>query len=159
MPVLGSMDLVLAPTRFVADAVCVSLPDVPLILIPQGVDVPGDIRSDRERFGLPEDAVIYGTSFAAEAVVERKNPWASITAFRRAFPTEPDVRLVVRASPGDTADPRPLWDRLMEFAEHDPRVIIPEQKLGYRDVLSLYASLDVYVSLHRAEGLGLGMME
>ena len=159
VPVLGSMDLVLAPTRFVADAVCVSLPDVPLILIPQGVDVPGDIRSDRERFGLPEDAVIYGTSFAAEAVVERKNPWASIAAFRRAFPTEPDVRLVVRASPGDTADPRPLWDRLMEFAEHDPRVIIPEQKLGYRDVLSLYASLNVYVSLHRAEGLGLGMME
>lgn len=159
LPVLGNMDLVLAPTRFVANAVRASLPDVPLMLIPQGVDVPSDIRSDRARFGLPENAVIYGISFAAEAFVGRKNPWAAISAFRKAFPTERDVRLVVRASPGDVADPRPLWARLMEFAEHDPRVIIPEQKLGYRDVLSLYASLDVYVSLHRAEGLGLGMME
>jgi hypothetical protein len=31
--------------------------------------------------------------------------------------------------------------------------------LSYDDVLSLYASADVYVSLHRAEGLGLGMLE
>ncbi len=106
-----------------------------------------------------QDALIYGTSFAAEAVIERKNPWATIKAFRQAFPTEQDVRLVVRASPGDVADPRPLWDKLRDYAEHDERVIIPEQKLDYRDVLSLYASLDVYVSLHRSEGLGLGMME
>jgi hypothetical protein len=31
--------------------------------------------------------------------------------------------------------------------------------LSYPDVLNLYASCDVYVSLHRAEGLGLGLME
>jgi glycosyltransferase involved in cell wall biosynthesis len=159
LPVLGAMDLVLAPTRFVADAVSASLPDLPLVLVPQGVDIPEDIQPNRARFGLPSDAVVYGTSFSAEAVVERKNPWAAIKAFRTAFPSEPNVRLVVRASPGDMADPRPLWDTLAEYAEHDERVVIPEQKLSYRDVLSLYASLDVYLSLHRAEGLGLGMME
>jgi len=159
LPVLGNMDLILAPTQFVADAIRASLPDIPVVLIPQGVNIPDDISRDRERFALPEDALIYGTSFAAEAVIERKNPWAAIAAFRAAFPTEDDVRLVVRASPGDVADPRPLWDQLMEYAEHDERVIVPEQKMTYREVLSLYASLDVYLSLHRAEGLGLGMME
>ncbi len=159
LPVLGNMDLVLAPTRFVADAISAALPELPLKFIPQGVDIPRDIKPDRARFGLPVDALVYGTSFAAEAVIERKNPWAAITAFRSAFPSDPDVRLVVRASPGDVADPRPLWDRLRAHAEHDPRIIIPEEKLAYRDVLSLYASFDVYLSLHRAEGLGLGMME
>jgi hypothetical protein len=33
------------------------------------------------------------------------------------------------------------------------------ETLSYADVLKLYASCDVYVSLHRAEGLGLGLME
>src|SRR6185369_6274208 len=33
------------------------------------------------------------------------------------------------------------------------------ESLGYDSVLSLYASLDVYLSLHRSEGLGLGLME
>ena len=159
LPVLANMDLVLVPTQFVADAVGASLPDLPIALIPQGADIPDGISSDRERFGLPKDAVIYGTSFVAGAVVERKNPWAAIGAFRRAFPSEQDVRLVVRASPGDVADPRPLWDRLMQYAEYDERVVIPEQNMSYLDVLSLYASFDVYLSLHRAEGLGLGMME
>jgi len=159
VPVLGNMDLVLAPTQFVADAVRASMPDLPLGRIPQGVSIPAGVQPDRERFGLPQDAVVYGLSFSAEAVVERKNPWAAIKAFRQAFPTQRDVRLVVRASPGNVADPRPLWARLRAYAENDERIIIPEQKLDYSGVMSLYASLDVYVSLHRAEGLGLGMME
>ena len=33
------------------------------------------------------------------------------------------------------------------------------EPLSYHDVLSFYASGDVFVSLHRAEGLGLGIME
>ena len=36
---------------------------------------------------------------------------------------------------------------------------LEESLLTFPDVLSLYASADVYVSLHRSEGLGLGLLE
>jgi glycosyltransferase involved in cell wall biosynthesis len=38
-------------------------------------------------------------------------------------------------------------------------VIIVDEILSYADVLSIYASCDVFVSLHRSEGLGLCLME
>jgi len=40
-----------------------------------------------------------------------------------------------------------------------PNTILIDQLLPYADVLSLHASCDVFVSLHRAEGLGLNLME
>ena len=51
--------------------------------------------------------------------------------------------------------PYPLIARL----EGDPRVTLLTETLAYRDVLSLYKSADAFVSLHRAEGLGLGLLE
>lgn len=159
VPVIESMDLVLAPTTFVADAVRRSVPSAKVVLHPQGVDIPEGVRTDRARFDLSQDAFIFGTSFAAEAISERKNPHATISAFQQAFPDDPDVRLVVRASPGSAEGSEAVWRSLREFAGSDDRVIIHTERLAYVDVLSLYASFDVYVSLHRAEGLGLGMME
>jgi glycosyltransferase involved in cell wall biosynthesis len=41
----------------------------------------------------------------------------------------------------------------------DRRVKIVDRSLSYAEVLSLYASCDVMLSLHRSEGLGLHLME
>jgi glycosyltransferase involved in cell wall biosynthesis len=41
----------------------------------------------------------------------------------------------------------------------DQRVKIVDRSLSYAEVLSLYASCDVMLSLHRSEGLGLHLME
>jgi glycosyltransferase involved in cell wall biosynthesis len=151
--------VVLAPTRFVADAVHASDPSINVMPFPQTVDVPEGIESQRARFALPEDATIFGMSFAAQAVIERKNPWAAIEAFRLAFPTEADVRLVVRAYDAGGADASPTLRRLRDAAADDPRILIDGERLAYEDVVALYASCDAYVSLHRSEGLGLGPME
>ena len=159
VPVLSAMDVVLAPTSFVADAVRASIPQARIIPLPQAVEVPEGVGSARGRFGLPDGAVVFGTSFAAEAVLDRKNPEATIAAFLQAFPSEQDVRLVVRASPTGETEPEKVWAALEQAAHGDPRVVVPRERLDYAGVLSLYASQDVYVSLHRAEGLGLGMME
>lgn len=158
IPVLRTMDVILAPTTFIADAIRAALPEATIVNYPQAVSIPADIRRDRVRFGLPDDAFIFGTSFSAEAVMERKNPWAAIQAFKTAFPDDPDVRLVVRASPGSTFPATRVWRDLRDFAA-DERVLVLEGHLDYAGILSLYASLDAYISLHRAEGLGLGMME
>jgi len=48
---------------------------------------------------------------------------------------------------------------LRECAGLDPRVLLVDGPLTHADVLSLVASCDAYVSLHRAEGLGLPPLE
>ena len=49
--------------------------------------------------------------------------------------------------------------RLREAAGDDARIVVMSERLDYDDVMTLYASYDAFVSLHRSEGLGLGPME
>ena len=53
----------------------------------------------------------------------------------------------------------PLYQRLVQRAAQDPRIHLLDQSYSYAEVLQLFASCDALVSLHRAEGLGLVMME
>jgi glycosyltransferase involved in cell wall biosynthesis len=53
----------------------------------------------------------------------------------------------------------PIVSRLRNECAADHRIRLIEYPLTYREVLTLYASCDVFVSLHRSEGLGLGLME
>lgn len=46
-----------------------------------------------------------------------------------------------------------------ELCRGHPNILILDEVLSYPDVLSLYASCDCFVSMHRSEGLGLGLME
>ena len=98
-------------------------------------------------------------SFAAASGVDRKNPWASVEAFLGAFPDDDGVRLVVRVNEQAGPEPGDLIVRLRERAAHDSRIIQVTGSLDYVETLSLYASCDAYVSMHRSEGLGLGPME
>ena len=52
-----------------------------------------------------------------------------------------------------------LWTGLFKVADRDHRMHVITEVLPYNDVISLYASADCFISLHRSEGLGLGMME
>ncbi len=161
LPVLEAMDIVLAPTRFVEEAVRAALPDTLCLYYRQAAFIPDDIPADRGRWGIPADAVTFVSSFDISSDIERKNPEATIAAFREAFPGRDDVCLVLKVNSSPEA--RALFaDRLaslLEAATDDPRIVLVDRVLAYRDVLSLYASADVLVSLHRSEGLGLSLME
>jgi len=156
---LEMMDLVLAPSRFVLDAIRASAPRVPVTHYPQTVLLPDGVTPRRADFGLPADAVLFHVSADVSSDLERKNPLAAIRAFRAAFPHGGPVGLVLKL--GQTraghawADPGPL---LAEAAGH-PGIHVVDRDLPYREAVSLAASCDVCVSLHRAEGLGLGMLE
>jgi glycosyltransferase involved in cell wall biosynthesis len=159
---ISAMDLVMAPTLFVAENIRKSCPDAQVIHYPQAVFLPDGVRRDRARFGLPEDAFVCVTVMDASSGFERKNPIASVEAFTRAFEglSASDVRLVVkmndrRGAKGFSAQ----IDAFRAQAEADPRIVVIEESMTYVDVLSLNASADVLLSLHRAEGLGLNLME
>lgn len=161
VPVLDAMDMILVPTRFIEEAVRKALPDAYCVHYRQTAFVPSEIPADRHRWRIPRDAVAFVTSFDILSDFQRKNPEAVIRAFYEAFPERANVRLVIKIN--STADSRITYaDRLNELlalAATDERILVVDEVLSYEDVLSLYASCDVLVSLHRSEGLGLSLLE
>ncbi len=158
---LACLDVVVAYSEFLAAVLANSLPLTPVITGKQPLFLPADIRADRNAFGLPTDATVFVSSFDPSSDPARKNPTAAIAAFRHAFSAnETNVRLVFRLNNADSTQMgRDTLKLLMEAAGGDSRIGFIVKPLSYREALSFYASADAYVSLHRSEGLGLGMLE
>lgn len=158
-PVLRAVDAVLAPTRFIADACAQVMSPARVIHYPQAVFAPVAAPA-RAAWGFPPDATVFLVSFDIGSDIDRKNPWGAIEAFRQAFPTEPRVRLVLKTKPwNDVARFRAQAAELRERIAPDPRIQVVDRSLDYAALMSLYASCDVMVALHRSEGLGLHLME
>jgi glycosyltransferase involved in cell wall biosynthesis len=116
----------------------------------------------RQQFGLPQDAILFTFSFDLNSTVSRKNPLAVITAFCKAFPTEDTskpfpVALIVKTFPPKRKEP--AWEELKAIASSDSRIQIVEANLGRHAILELYGCCDIFISLHRSEGLGRGLAE
>jgi glycosyltransferase involved in cell wall biosynthesis len=157
---LAAMDLVLAPTRFVQTIVEANVPGARTLHFPIVIPGPAPARPDRARFGLPEHGLVFLSAFDVTSDVHRKNPWAAIAAFQAAFTAQEPVRLVIKLNNANLLpEVRPFLDRLRRVAADDRRVVLIDQHLSQPDLYGLYASCDVFVSLHRAEGLGLILME
>lgn len=137
------------------------LPLTPVLSGRQPLFLDSDIRAARTDFGIPPDATVFVSSFDPSSDPARKNPVAAITAFQHAFAgNEPNVRLIFRLNnAGATYMASETQRLLMQAAGGDTRIGFALEPMSYRKVLSLYASADAYISLHRAEGLGLGMLE
>lgn len=86
----------------------------------------------------------------------RKNPLGALRAFKLAFPDTRDVRLIIKLH---ITSFDPQLDIVRREADADPRVKIIDERLDRADVDRLIATSPVYVSLHRAEGFGLPLLE
>lgn len=162
LAVLGAMDLVMAPSRFIRAAIGKNLPDMPVLMYPQAVSLPEDVRAHRSRWGFSEGAVTFLITFDPLSDIFRKNPSGAVEAFQRAFRSDESVALVIKLNASEQkVHPRTEQEihRLRAAAGSDRRIRVVAENLTYADVLSLYASADVMVSLHRAEGFGLHLME
>jgi glycosyltransferase involved in cell wall biosynthesis len=129
---------------------------IPVVKVPPPLPAEG-LRTKavgRDHFGWQDHERVFLFMFDAQSIVERKNPRAVIQAFKRAFPDEPDARLVLKLIHAT----RPLVDALLEEAA-DPRVSVMDRVLDREEVLSLVELSDCYVSLHRSEGFGLTLAE
>ena len=117
----------------------------------------------RSYFGLPEDAFIFLTTFDSFSFIERKNPLGVIKAFREAFPPDKqDVVLVVKTQNRfkvDGAHQKKIWAQIAQHASADPRIIVINETFNYRELLAFKQLCNCYVSLHRSEGYGFGLIE
>jgi len=115
-----------------------------------------------ERFGFDGSEFIFLVAFDSFSFVQRKNPVGTLKAFREAFEGVDDVRLVIKTqNRTKVQDPaqRKIWAEVDRLMEDDDRIVIMDETLSYGDLLRLKKGSDCYVSLHKSEGWGFGMIE
>jgi glycosyltransferase involved in cell wall biosynthesis len=151
----ATLDEIWVPTQFVLAAVSAKSP-IPVVLVPHAIHFETQDAS-RARFGLPEGPYLFLTMFDMYSHQERKNPFAVIDAFRRAFGDRRDVALVIKIMNG-AERPDDLLALKRDLADL-PAAVLIESTLSRQDVYDLEAACDCFVSLHRSEGFGLGLAE
>ncbi len=131
----------------------------PVTIVPPAVEVGSPSGFDATRFRIRPDAVVYFFNFDALSTAARKNPWGVIDAFSRAFtPEERDqqVQLVIKVHNLERA---PAMAEPLRDAVSSVDGILVNAELPRSDMDGLLDRTDVYVSLHRSEGFGLGLAE
>ena len=154
---LDHVDEVWVATEFIERAFR-QVTDKPVVRIPHPISDTVAMEVSRADFDLDADTFVFLCTFDFNSSIHRKNPYAVLDAFKLAFPGgQEKVQLVLKSSNGH----RYMHElrRLCRYAKGDRRILIRDQILNVEQLRALQQVADAYVSLHRAEGLGLGMAE
>lgn len=121
--------------------------------------VPGKAHA-RRAFGFKPDDFIVFYNFDFGSSYGRKNPLGALQAFLKAFSAEPRAKLVFKTMHAN-AFPKRVAElkSIAKAADATNRVIFLNDYLSQDDLYALTACADVYLSLHRGEGFGLGVAE
>lgn len=151
---LARYDLVLAASDHIAGAIRNAI-SVPVRPYPIAADVKTVRPIARSSFGVEDSTFAFVTTWDTDSGLNRKNGIGALRAFANAFAGRPNVVLVLKVN-GIARHPE-LERAIADMPAGSVRVV--DRYLSYEEVLGLYASCDAFISLHRAEGLGLGLME
>ncbi len=140
------VDEIWTGSRFVADALAPAAP-VPVLRMPVPLEAPPAAAASPE---LPA-GFKFLTIYDYRSVPARKNPLGAIEAFERAGLD--DAHLVLK-SVGKEAYPAE-HEQVLARAREVGSIHVIDRVMPPEEVTSLVTTCDAYVSLHRAEGLGL----
>lgn len=124
------------------------------IILPLGIL--GESAACRARL-RGESPFTFLFSFDFFSGVNRKNPASLIDAYTAAFSPQEDTRLIIKTINGNAHLPE--FESLKRHARDRDDIEFIDGYLYSDENLSLIESADCYVSLHRAEGLGLPIAE
>lgn len=149
------VDEIWTPSEFASDSVR-RVTNKPVYTIPYCVTAKTREGCNREYFHLPEDKFLFLAMYDTNSTMDRKNPIGVIQAFQEAFgPENQDVGLVLKMN-----NPRPEdLEAIQAMLPGYENIYCITEILDKDVVNSLIACVDVFVSLHRAEGFGLVMAE
>ena len=151
------VDEIWVATDYIANAMRKSGKKVVKIPFPLQFDMPPDAMN-KQYFGINPDQFTFLCSFDFLSSMERKNPQGVIKAFKQAFPINDDsARLIIKTMNG--ASHSEQLQKIKSLIEADPRIQIRDESLSQEQMRGLIRSSDSYISLHRAEGLGLSLAE
>jgi glycosyltransferase involved in cell wall biosynthesis len=127
--------------------------------IPFGVEFDIDqLVMSRQDFDLPLDKFIFLCSFDFNSSLFRKNPQAVIDAYLLAISSGLENSILVIKSINGNSENH-AYAKLKQQVSKSPNIVFLEGYLDNHSIRSLMAAADCYISLHRSEGLGLGMAE
>lgn len=148
------VDEVWAASRFIQNGPLKDSP-VPVTRIPPVVRLVEGQPMSRRELHLPDGRFLFLSMCDASSVMERKNPLATIRAFKTAFDrNDPGVGLVLKVSAGPNPF-RPDISILRKAIEGWPNIYLLEHAMSRAQINSLLSVTDCFVSLHRSEGFGL----
>ena len=159
VPFYQGFDEIWAPTRFIQASFQAAF-SLPVLWMPPAVKLADFEAIKRSQFNLPSDTFLFMFNFDFSSYSTRKNPLATIEAYRlarREFPTTVKTALVIKTM-GQDADGKNL-KQLLEMTNEEPDIIIINEQMTYSLTLSLMNCCDCYVSLHRSEGFGYTLAE
>ena len=138
---------------------------VPVINVGMAVEaLPELALVSHESLGPAPGDFVFLATFDSFSFIERKNPLGLLRAFQAAFPIGAGEKVALilkthnRTRVGDPHQLR-IWQAIDDIVAGDPRVHVIDQTMSYRDLLGFKQACDCYVSLHRSEGLGFGLIE
>ena len=151
------VDEVWVNTEFVKNAIEES--QLPVFKIPFAIDfaMPSE-KYSRAYFGIGPNNFVFLFTLDLDSYVERKNPRAVILAFFKAFGKVLGSPLLIIKIVHGERHPNVLH-ALRTLIDHHPRIRVINEPYSGEQLRGLLRSADCYVSLHRAEGLGLAMAE
>jgi glycosyltransferase involved in cell wall biosynthesis len=149
---LNSYDEIIAPSNFIANTLSNFL-NKEIKRIPHPVRIPKNSRPNIIKGGILK---IF-TFVDFNSFVARKNPKGALDAFQLAFPKNcNDVQLIIKVRGMRDDGARKI---LQAYCEEDSRIKIIDKTISRDAMDQLLGECNVYISMHRAEGLGLGPAE
>jgi glycosyltransferase involved in cell wall biosynthesis len=162
---LKGIDEIWAPNEFVRNAFK-EIFSGPITIIPPCVCTEEADYPDAADFGIERGRFYFLFSFDFYSSHHRKNPLGVLKAFQLAFPdSQENVGLIIKSTGSDAyltaREPHEtaVGEQFRASIEKDPRIRIVHDTMSRQRMLGLIRACDCYVSLHRAEGFGLGMAE
>ncbi|TFH75759.1 glycosyltransferase [Gammaproteobacteria bacterium LSUCC0112] len=151
------LDEVWVPSAYVNQAVAAKSP-IPVVTIPHiiNVDMNGAHLYSRAYFGIPDTAFVFISMFDTHSIAQRKNPFGSIMAFQKAFEAnDSSVLLLIKINNADEGSLKVLRSLVGDYQN----IVLLDTHYDRAQIDSLINCCDCYVSLHHAEGFGLGPAE
>lgn len=153
----SNLNEVWVPTGFVQESVA-KLSPIPVIRMPHAVQFSLSENASRDFFNLPADKFLFLVMYDFSSYQERKNPQAAIEAFKQAFDHCPDQVALVIKTQNAHHHPHDV-NALQQSLAGKKDVYWINETLSRQAVYDLQSVCDCFVSLHRAEGYGLGPAE
>jgi glycosyltransferase involved in cell wall biosynthesis len=157
LPAFDLVDEIWAPSSFTAAAIRARTKK-PVRVIPHPAVNGLTAVPDRARFGLPEHRLAIYANLDLNSYVARKNPDAAVAAFRQAFPDAPGAPFLILKTHGGK-HLEEARRRIRGLVDGARNIAVIDGVLPAADLAAMQASADIYLSLHRAEGFGLGIAE
>jgi glycosyltransferase involved in cell wall biosynthesis len=154
---LDRFDEVWAASKFTCESIKSAVRN-PVIHMPISGEISLSIFLGRRYFKIPESSFAFLFFFDFTSYIGRKNPFAVLQAFEelcKCCPNE-DLFLVIKFKGGETRQKE--YEIFCDYiSRYKNRVLVIDKTLTDNEIKNLVRCCDCFVSLHRSEGVGMGL--